>query len=64
MKMRDRGQSAHRANTVGHSRSKMRHEIGGRLKRIGSSPLGRVCYVSSDPMGLRDAAALRSESSL
>lgn len=63
-KMRDRGQSSHRANTVGHSRSKMRHEISGCLKRIGSSPLGHVCYVSSDPMWLCNAAALGSESSL
>lgn len=61
--MRDRGQSAHRANTVGHSRSKMQHEISGCLKRIGSSPFGCVCYVSSSPCGFGDAAAvpLRSD---
>lgn len=64
MRMRDRGQSARRANTVGHSRSKMQHEISGCLKRIGSSPFGRVCYVSSNPCGFSDAAALRSVLSL
>lgn len=43
--MRNRGQGAHRANTVGHSRSNMRHEISGCLKRIGSSLL--VVFVMS-----------------
>lgn len=59
-RMRDRGQSAPRPNTVGHSRSKMQHEISGCLKRIGSSPFGCVCCVRSNPCGLGDAAALRS----
>lgn len=62
--MKDRGQSAHRANTVGHSRSNMQHEIGGCLKGIGSSPFGCVCCVSSNPCGFGDAAALRSVLSL
>lgn len=56
--MRDRGQSACRANTVGHSRSKMQHEISGCLKRIGSSLFGCVCYVSSNPCGFDDAAGV------
>lgn len=60
MRMRERGQSAQRANTVGHSRLKMRHEISGCLKGIGSSPFGCVCYVSSNPCGFGDAAVLRS----
>lgn len=58
MGMRDGGQSARRANTVGHSRSKMQHEIGGCLKRLGSSAFGCVCYASSNPCGSGDAAAL------
>lgn len=58
--MRDRGQSAHRANTVGHSGLKMRHEISGCLKGIGSRPFACVCYVSSSPCGSGDAAVLRS----
>lgn len=62
--MRGRGQSAHGANTVGHSRSKMQHEISGCLERSGSSPFGRVCYVSSNPCGFGDSAALRSVLSL
>ena len=62
--MRDRGQSARRANTVGHSHSKMQHEICGCLKRVGSGPFGCICYVSSNPCGFGDAAGLRSVLSL
>lgn len=58
--MRERGQSAHTANTVGHSRSKMQHEIGGCLSRIASSPFGCACYVNFNPCGFVNAAALRS----
>lgn len=58
--MRDRGQSARRANTVGHSRLKMQHEISGCLRGIGSRLLACVCYVSSNPCGSGDVAVLRS----
>lgn len=48
--IRDRGQSAHRPSTVGHSRSKIQHEISDCLKTIGSGPF-RCVYVSSNPCG-------------
>ena len=44
------GQRAHRANTVGHSLSKMQREISGCLKRIRWSLFGCVCCVSPAPV--------------
>lgn len=55
--LRDRGQSACRANTVGHSRSKMQHEISGCLKRIGSTR-SVVFVMSLQSLWLSDAAEL------
>lgn len=60
IRMRGRGQRAHGANTVGHSRSNMQYEISDCLKRTGSGLLGCVCHVTSNPCSFDDAVEPKS----